>query len=254
MEIDAVHGVVTLDLAAGRQAEALGRLRTLIDKAPGNAGLLALAGRTNLVIANLDDAEKLLTRAIQAEPNGLEAYSDLGQVYLRRGRIDEARRTFERRVERETRPVAALTMVALTYQMQNRTDEARRAFERVLTYDPNAPVAANNLAWIYAENGGNLDVALQLAQAAHAATPDSADTADTLGWIYLKKELYPLAIATLGRAAERDPKNPTFQYHLGLAYARSGDAGRAKARLEAALRLQPGFDGASEARRVLAGL
>jgi len=157
-------------------------------------------------------------------------------------------------VERETRPVASLTMIALTYQMQNRNDEARQAFERVLTFDRNAPIAANNLAWIYADSGGNLDVALQLAQTAHAATPDSAETADTLGWIYLKKELYPLAIATLGRAVERDAKNPTFQYHLGLAYARSGDAERGRARLEAALRLQPDFDGASDARRVLAGL
>jgi len=254
MEIEAINGVVALDVAAGRREEALGRLRALIDRAPSHAGLLALAGRTNLVISNFDDAEKLLTRAIQADPNALEAYSDLGQVHLGQGRVDEARRTFERRVERETRPVASLTMVALTYQMQNRTDEAQRAFERVLTFDPNAPVAANNLAWIYAENGGNLDVALQLAQTAHAATPDSAATADTLGWIYLKKELYALAIATLGRAVERDPKDPTFQYHLGLAYARSGDAQRARTRLEAALRLQPDFDGASDARRVLASL
>ena len=59
-------------------------------------------------------------------------------------------------------------MVGLIYQMQKRTDEARQAFERVVALDPKAPIAANNLAWIYAENGGNLDVALQHAQAAHA--------------------------------------------------------------------------------------
>ena len=127
-------------------------------------------------------------------------------------------------------------------------------FERVLAIDSKAPIAANNLAWIYAENGGNLDVALQLAQTAFAAAPNSAEVADTLGWIYLRKELYPLAIKALDRAIELDPKNPTFQYHLGLAYARNGNAERARARLEAALRLRPDFDGAADAKRVLAGL
>jgi tetratricopeptide (TPR) repeat protein len=145
-------------------------------------------------------------------------------------------------------------MIGLIHQMQNRTKEARTVFERVLAVDPKAPIAANNLAWIYAENGGNMDVALQLAQTALAAAPDSAETADTLGWIYLKKELYSLAIKALDRAIELDAKNPTFQYHLGLAYARSGDIQRARARLEAALRLRPDFDGAVDARRVLAGL
>ena len=116
-------------------------------------------------------------------------------------------------------------MVGLIYQMQKRNDEARQAFERAVALDPKAPIAANNLAWIYAESGGNLDVALQHAQAAYAASPNSATTADTLGWIYLKKELYPFAIKTLGRAVELDPSNPTLHYHLGLAYARSGDAG-----------------------------
>ena len=107
--------------------------------------------------------------------------------------------------------------------MQNRTDDARRAFEQVLALDPKASVAANNLAWIYAENGGNLDVAMQLAQTAQAALPDSGETSDTLGWIYLKKEIYGLSITTLRRAVELEPKNPKFHYHLGLAYARSGD-------------------------------
>jgi Flp pilus assembly protein TadD len=145
-------------------------------------------------------------------------------------------------------------MVGLIHQMQKRTGEAQRAFERVVVIDPKAPIAANNLAWIYAENGGNLDVALQHAQAAHAATPNSATTADTLGWIYLKKELYPFAIKTLGRAVELDPKNPTLHYHLGLAFARSGDVERARVTLETALRLKSDFDGATDASKVLAGL
>ena len=150
--------------------------------------------------------------------------------------------------------MASLTMVGLIYQMQKRDDEAKRAFERVVALEPKAPIAANNLAWIYAETGGNLDVALQHAQAAYGAAPNSATTADTLGWIYLKKELYPFAIKTFVRAVELDPRNPALHYHLGLAYARSGEAGRAKTALETALRLKSDFEGAADASKVLASL
>ena len=51
------------------------------------------------------------------------------------------------------------------------------------------PVAANNLAWMFAETGENLDMALQLAQAATRRVPEQPEIQDTLGWIYYKKGL-----------------------------------------------------------------
>jgi tetratricopeptide (TPR) repeat protein len=168
--------------------------------------------------------------------------------------MDEARRQFERLAERQARPVAAMTMVGLIYEMQDHIQDARETYERVIDLDPRAAVAANNLASIYTEHGGNLDVALRLAQTAKAALPENAEVSDTLGWIYFKKELWPLAITTLRQAVEIDPGSAIFQYHLGMAYARSGDTVQARQSLQAALKLQPDFEGASDAARILATL
>ncbi len=71
--------------------------------------------------------------------------------------------------------------------MQNKPDEARKLYEHALSLDPQMPVAANNLAWDYAERGQNLDVALNLAQTAKAKLPNTAAVSDTLGWVYYKK-------------------------------------------------------------------
>jgi tetratricopeptide (TPR) repeat protein len=107
---------------------------------------------------------------------------------------------------------------------------------------------------MYTEHGGNLDVALHLAQTAQKRLADVAQVNDTLGFIYYKKNLLSLAISTLRMSAEKDPRNALYQYHLGLAYARAGDAGRAKPLLTRALALKPDFDGAHEAQVLLSSL
>jgi Flp pilus assembly protein TadD len=115
-------------------------------------------------------------------------------------------------------------------------------------------VAANNLAWMLAETGGNLDVALQLAQTATRGLPEHPAVQDTLGWIYYKKGLAALAVSPFQKSVEKDPKNPVYHFHLGLALAGTGDSPNARLALRQALALAPNFDGAAEARQVLASL
>jgi tetratricopeptide (TPR) repeat protein len=145
-------------------------------------------------------------------------------------------------------------MIGMIHQMQDRPDDARKVFERTVELDSRAAVAANNLAWLLAEEGENLDRALHLAQAAKAALPEQPEVDDTLGWVYYKKGLLPLAIAAFKRSIEHDPGSPLYQYHLGLAYAKSGDKVRARRALETALRIHKSFPGAPDAERLLAGL
>jgi hypothetical protein len=52
-----------------------------------------------------------------------------------------------------------------------------------------------------AERGGNLELALQHAQAAKSQQPEDAAINDTLGWVYYKRDLPLLAIPLAG--AER---------------------------------------------------
>lgn len=65
--------------------------------------------------------------------------------------------------------------------------QAQAHYEAVLKLNPRFAPAANNLAWILVEHGGNLDVALSHAQMAREQQPNDSYIADTLGWIYYKK-------------------------------------------------------------------
>jgi uncharacterized protein HemY len=82
--------------------------------------------------------------------------------------------------------------------------------------NPRLVVAANNLAWIYSEHGGDPEKALQLAQTAKQEAPEDPRVSDTLGWILYKRGVYQRALALLKDSASKLPDNPQVQYHLGM--------------------------------------
>jgi putative PEP-CTERM system TPR-repeat lipoprotein len=252
--LEATAGLVSLDLAAGRPYAAGNRVAERVARTPDNSAALLLAGRTYASLGDHDKAEHTLKRALEVDALNLNAYESLGRFYMTRGRLPEAQREFESLAARQARPAASLTMVGMIQQSLNQPDRARQTYERVLQHDPNAAVAANNLAWLYVEAGVNLDLALQLARIAKVGLPKHPEVGDTLGWIFYQKGLLGQAIRELEETVRRDPVNPLYQYHLGLAYAKNGDTALARRSLEAALRLKSDFDGAEEAARLLSSL
>jgi tetratricopeptide (TPR) repeat protein len=239
---------------AKQSAAAIARVSERAGRADATPTMLMLAARTYATTGDLPKAEETLRRVLEKDASVLGAYSALGQLYLRQRRLDAALAEFETLARREPKPVAALTLAGIILQAQGRDAEARARFERVMGIDPSAPVAANNLAWTYAEHGENLDVALQLAQTALRGLPDSAEISNTLGYVYYRKGLFTMAIPPLKASADKDPASPMYQLHLGLAYAKTGDTAKAKQALERALSMKPDIVGADEARTVLDAL
>jgi Flp pilus assembly protein TadD len=120
--------------------------------------------------------------------------------------------------------------------------------------DPGFGLGANNLAFLLLEHGGNVDVALTLAQTARSSMPDSPGTADTLAWAYIQKGIYGSAIDLLQKALTLTPDNPNLHYHLGVAYQRMNDAAAAAAQFRLVLKLDPGYVKGREVQKQLAGL
>jgi Tfp pilus assembly protein PilF len=123
-----------------------------------------------------------------------------------------------------------------------------------LQAEPDYPVAANNLAYLLLEHGGNPDVALSYAQVARHGMPDAPNSADTLAWAYYQKGVYELAIDLLEGAVKEKPQNPTYHYHLGLAYLKANKMVKAKEHLEQALQINPRYPHADEIRKALSEL
>jgi len=250
----ATAGRVNVDLLQHRTNDATRRMDAVVAHNPKDAQILALAGRTYAIAGDLRRSEQLYQQAITANPSYMPAYHQLGQVYVREKRLDEARKEYEDAVKKQPNNVAAHTMVAMLYQAENKNAEAKARYEKILQIDPRSVVAANNLAYMHAEEGTSLDIALQLAQTAKAAAPDEPDINDTLGWVYYKKDMATQAIDPLRQSVNRVPANPIYCYHLGMAYLKAGDKEKAREMLQQALKLDPRFPGADDAKRALGGL
>lgn len=253
-QADALQALNTLDIRAGNNAAARDRIERRMKADPKNSSIRMIGAQTYIASRDLPSAERALREAIDLDSANLVAYGLLGRIYASQKRLNEARVEYEQVARRLPKAPGPPTMVGMLHELQNNKDEARRWYEKAIAADANAPVASNNLAWLTAEQGGNLDVAMQLAQAAKSRLPDSPQVDDTLGWVYYKKGLATLAIGSFQASIQKDPRNAIYHYHLGLAYAKNGDKDKARASLKQALTLNPTFEGAADAQKTLATL
>jgi tetratricopeptide (TPR) repeat protein len=207
---------------------------------------------------NAQGAESELRRALELDPNYLAAYFDLAALFVNTKQQERAITEYQKIVERRPDDSATYTLIGMLEDSRQNTDAAIENYRKAVQLDPNAAIAANNLAWAYAVHGkGNLDEAVALAQGAVQRNPDVPGFADTLGWVYYKKGLHGPAVEQLQRVVAKAGDSASYRFHLGMALAGKGDKAAARRELEEALRLgekQQNFANAEEARRTLATL
>jgi tetratricopeptide (TPR) repeat protein len=247
---DALVGLVTVDLAQRKVQQARARVAEWQQRTPADRRLTILAARVSLAAGNTADAEQTLRTLVTADPSQLEAYELLGRIAVSQGQLDRALTDYQQLADRSRTPAGPLTLVGMIEEARGDRDTARQQYEKVLAADPHAGVAANNLAWMYAE-AGRLDEALKLATVAtEQLKRPEAD--DTLGWVYYRKGLAQHAITAFERAVSKAPDNPIYHYHLGLAQLKEGNDAEGRAALKRALAIKSDFSGADEARKALA--
>ena len=237
--LDAVAGLIELDLREKKPDAAKARVTTALAEKPKDSNLLLLAGKTHFALRDAPAAENHARNAIDADPENLEAYQLLATVYAAQGKLAEATAQFTTLAEKRPTSIATQVFLGVLKESQNRAPEAIGHYEKALQLDPQAGVAANNLAWLYLESGRNINEALRLAQTAKSKLPDRPEVNDTLGVIYIKKGQYQLAVDPLRQAVASEPNKAIYWLHLGQAYKGTTDIVKARESLEKALALDP---------------
>jgi len=236
-------GMVETEMAQNKTDEAMKLLQTESDKAPNRLDLQLALGNTAVRAGKFDFAiqtfNKILGQVDQPSKKG-DVYLRLGETYRRKGDANGAIQALQKARESLPDNIVVLSTLGLVLDGAQRRAEARQVYEAVLKLDPNNAVVLNNLAFLLAETGGDLDDALTKAQRAKQLLPNLSEISDTLGWIYLKKNMADNAIDIFKDLVTKQPSQSTYRYHLGMAYSQKGDKTKALEQLRESLKFTPG--------------
>lgn len=172
-----------------------------------------------------EDAIKILEKLYETE-NEIEALVQIGDIY----RFDE---DYKSAVEAYNEVLNlwddvpekywhVLYARGMSYERLKKFKKSDTDLLAALKFRPDHPYLLNYLGYSWADQGINLDKALDMIKRAALAKPADGYIADSLGWVYYKMSDFESAIPHLERAVELRPYDATINDHLGDAYWRSG--------------------------------
>jgi tetratricopeptide (TPR) repeat protein len=211
-------------------------------------------GALNFGSNNYGAALREFERSIELDPKNVQAYLRLGKVYEAEGQTDLAIARYQKALDLQPGLAPLATMVGNLYLNKGNLAAARKYYAQALDADPNFAVAIANMAWVDAQEGKNLDVALGMAQKAKSEMPEVPSISDTLAWVMYKKGDYSGAASLLEECIQKSPDSPEFHYHLGMALMATGQKGKGREQLEDALRMKLDRDDSQQAQEVLSQL
>lgn len=247
-----VIGIVETKVAEKDFSTAIRMMEAELEKDPRRNDLrLALA---NILVRaeKFDEAIKQFQSLIAASPKSADLHLKLGETFRRKGDINAAIEEFRKASQLAPNDPNPMQLLAVLLEGTGKRAEARPLYEQILRVQPDNPVALNNLAFIKAEEGSDLDQALTLAQRARQKVPTSNDIADTLGWIYIKKNLTDDAVRIFKEIVDKEPKNPIYRYHLAMALFQKGDRPSARKEADLALKSNPSKGDEGKIKELLA--
>lgn len=256
---DVLGSLMSIYLLEKHPEKAIAIANQQIASQPDNGGFHGLLGTVLLDQKNYAGAETELKKAVDLDKHDSDAYVKLAQAQYRAGAVDDAMTTSNNGLRDNPNEYRFYLLQGSVYEKRNDLSNAKVVYQKALDLKPDDALASNNLAYILLETNSNPDLALHLAQTARGIDPEQPSFADTLGWAFYQKGVYDSAINMFREAIRlsdkyKQPDNPTYHYHLGLAYARASQPALAKQHLERVLKISPNYSGAADVKKELAQL
>ncbi|HEU0122697.1 MAG TPA: tetratricopeptide repeat protein [Bryobacteraceae bacterium] len=218
---------------------ALKLLDEAIEKFPKATPLQIAWGNIAVRSGRADDALRLFQKIIEGDPKNFDMQMRLAATYQAKGDTPSAIEAWKKAGEIMPNHIAPVLSRAMALDSLSRRSEAAPLYEQVLKTEPDNVVALNNYSFYLADSGNNLDLALTYAQKAKSKAPNDPMIADTLGFVYLKKNLGQNAASIFSELTDKHPKIALFHIRLATAYLQIGDRPKARKELDDARKNNP---------------
>ena len=232
-------GVMETKIAQNEWDQAIQLAQTQIQQQPNRADYRLALAKIYFRAGKYNESSAQYQSLIDKNPKVADLYVRLGEAKSNGKDLNGAIEAFKKAREIEPTNYLPVLELALLYNRAGRDEDARKTYEEVIKLQPDNVEALNNLAYIKADSGIDLDQALAYAQRAQQKRPNDPNVVDTLALIYIRKNLTDDSVRMLRELVSKNPDNPIFHLHLALALYQKGDRPEAKKELETALRNKP---------------
>ncbi len=247
--VEVLDALIRDDLANDRPRDAMARATRSIVRQPRDGRLYLSRARIFMAVDRPSDAALEAQRALAVSTDVAdEAYELLASIYLSTPDASDAIAMLEKRdANGDATPDQIALLARLRLAGGDRVG-ARALYERALGEGSNLVLLKNDLAYLLAESGEDLERALQLARDAANAPGERLTAADTLGFVYLQSGRHDAAFWQFRFVTQAaDPPVAEYFYHLGLALMKLDRMDEARIALARALAIQPAYPAAAQA-------
>jgi len=221
--------------------------RGVLARSPREANALRLLGAVELQRDNLDDAQALLSRAIEHGPQPIDAHYLLGIVLTRKALGEEAARHFRECISIEPRHAAARVALGCLVQQTGDMEGALKLFTEAAALDPGLADA-----WYNAGKAnhalGRLSEALASYDGALRTQPLRVDALNNRGIVLSELARHAEALATFDRAIAMRPDYAEAHNNRGVTLLGLKRFDEAIASFDRALAARPRYGEALEHR------
>ena len=168
------------------------------------------------------DAIKLLQTYLAEKKNSPILEEMLADFYRIEKECHNAIVRYENVAREKPRQADIHRKLGMCYEQTDQPHKAEAAFARALELNPNDSGALNYLGYWWADEGRNLEEAVELITRAVELHPDNGYYADSLGWIYFKIGEADKAVIWLEHAIQLAPDDAVIHDHLGDVYWQLG--------------------------------
>jgi tetratricopeptide (TPR) repeat protein len=225
---DAIDGLTRVYRHGNLGRAMLVHMEEVAGQAPRSATLMEITGRLFADRGWSEDAIRCFRRTLEIDPVRATAAAGLARLLAARGDIVSATE-----VAAHSGPEPAALVAAMRAHDRGDFHAAIHEYEFAVRHGEHSGIAANNLAWLYAHEGTQLERALSLAYNARDLMPDSPAVQDTIGIVHLARREYSQGVDALEKAQHLlrrlpvdDPQRralaPQIEQHLAEAYLRAG--------------------------------
>ena len=215
----------TLALAlssSGRVKEATATLETISNKSQWFVRSQAFAGILYRQRGDYRRAEQAFREALSSDPKSEQLQNYLASVLRESKKYADAKKVYQDILEQDPANQKTLFNYAVLLSDMGQNQESLEVMQKLVGFNPQHAEALNFISYALAEEGHDLDRALDLANRALQLHPENGFFLDSRGWVYFKMGRTKEALADLEKAVELTKGDAEIGEHLADVYLSAG--------------------------------